>query len=63
MEPPKDCFRTNRFQAKCDTCGQAPSVLHIPLKRPGRYCEACCPSCSEGAPERKAPEPWLHGRG
>ena len=59
----KTCFRTSRFQEKCDTCGRVPDVLHIPLKKPGRYCEKCCPVCVEGAQVRNELEPWLQGRG
>ena len=58
----KRCFQTSRFQAKCDTCGQTPALLHIPLKKPGRYCEKCCTVCSEGTGKRMENEPWLRGR-
>jgi excisionase family DNA binding protein len=45
---PAACYQTSRtgFNA-CQTCGELPSVIHIPICIVGYFCEKCCPACRE----------------
>ena len=45
----KDCMRTSGVGRTCDRCGAKPHRAHVPLKRPGVFCESCCPICTAAA--------------
>ncbi len=40
-----ECHISFRVRGECDTCGQVPTRLHMPLEVHGWYCERCCPVC------------------
>jgi hypothetical protein len=42
----KSCIQSSSVHGACDKCGQRPAILHMPAKKRGWYCEACCPACS-----------------
>jgi hypothetical protein len=42
--PGSACVLTRRAGGRCDDCGSAPDVLHIPLRERGVFCETCCPA-------------------
>jgi hypothetical protein len=46
---PVNCLRSSRAHGQCATCGQSPTVLHIPLRSAAHYCEGCCPCCFKTA--------------
>lgn len=42
------CSRSKFVHANCDRCGERPEVMHRPRdERDARYCENCCPACSQ----------------
>jgi hypothetical protein len=43
---PKDCMRVRGTGRACDTCKGTTTVLRVPLKRRGAFCETHCPLCS-----------------
>jgi len=63
----RDCRRSTSLRGTCDTCGAAPTVIHLPLRLHGWFCPRHCPACSpdghaagrDGARPRgsRAPEP------
>jgi hypothetical protein len=42
----KPCIQSSSVRGACEKCGRRPAVLHMPTKKRGWYCEACCPVCS-----------------
>jgi hypothetical protein len=57
--PRQECVGSRRLKAFCDGCGARPEVLHLPAKRHGWYCGACCPVCAR---RQNAPETAGKGR-
>jgi hypothetical protein len=45
---PVSCFQSSRTAfRRCETCGEHPNVIHIPIHYAGLDCEKCCPACSQ----------------
>ena len=42
-------MRSGSVRAACDSCGAWPATVHFARDTHGRYCEACCPVCTETA--------------
>lgn len=40
------CFQTVFSVQACAKCGGRPTVVHIPTRQVGYYCEKCCPVCT-----------------
>ncbi len=39
------CYRSPRIRGFCSTCGQRAIVMHMPIRRPGKFCPEHCPAC------------------
>jgi hypothetical protein len=39
----KPCIQSSSVHGACRKCGRRPTVLHMPTKKQGWYCETCCP--------------------
>ena len=51
--PRATCFQPIRSgHRRCETCGDQPAVIHIPIYYAGYFCSNCCPACS-GKPVTK----------
>jgi hypothetical protein len=47
-ESSKVCMRVangGKAARACDTCGERPTTLHVPLRRRGVFCPSCCVEC------------------
>ena len=40
------CFQAPQLTVACDVCKQRSSLMHLPLRPIGFYCEKDCPVCS-----------------
>src|ERR1019366_3693287 len=42
---PTSCLQSQATHLSCRTCGEHPSVVHIPARYVGYFCGKCCPAC------------------
>jgi hypothetical protein len=52
---PRACLRSRTIRGACDTCGETPEVLHVPLRLHGWYCPEHCPCCNPAAKPTSGP--------
>jgi hypothetical protein len=48
----KHCHLSTSVRGECDNCRCLPTVLHMPERIHGWYCERCCPVCAARNSER-----------
>jgi len=52
---PRSCLRSRTLKGQCDTCGETPEVLHVPMRLHGWYCGEHCPCCNPPAKATSGP--------